>query len=284
MTAYLCKLFLYLCGEKNMLSKEIVHRTLDIVSLILNPNPISGIRFMADSIYSVLDLIEGDPFSDIAYKIAKSEITAALNIMSKIELEGDKNGALQRVLTHLESAFGLTKIYYREKILVSIKNFVGLISKSSPWIFSEESITINSDIIKMAFHITICHYLIGSSEELTIAMLVDDVPYYLNYEFLDYSKAFEKLLSNDVYNTIIEKRKYKFQNYVQFLAAAHNDFHNHHAPEGIIKSIPFDRARIIVEAKLRTLLRLNKFDSHDVTRIIQSTNSTLYYGKLKEFK
>lgn len=179
--------------------QNIVNRTIDIVNLAISPDPIKCIRLINSLIpYE-------DPISKLAYKLAKSELSAALEIIANFEHEGDLQGALNRILSHLESASILARNFYIEKIEeknVINKHFV-------PWFMSKNGQTVNEDIVKICFYQLVCHKLLGSSQE-RLYQVLSKVPLYSDYEFGNYTEAISRLFNERLWKNIICNRKNEF--------------------------------------------------------------------------
>lgn len=89
--------------------QKIVNRTIEIVNFAIQPNIIKCIRLINNL------LPYEDPISELVHRLAKSELSAALEIIANFEQEGDLQGALHRILSHLESALTLSTNFYLKK-------------------------------------------------------------------------------------------------------------------------------------------------------------------------
>lgn len=88
-------------------------------------------------------------------RVVISEMQSAHRIADKISCEKDRNGALQRILTHLESAYELE-------------------SSNSFWSFHSSDIDL---LNKLCFHIALCHKELGASNSLIAHWLIENTYY-----------------------------------------------------------------------------------------------------------
>lgn len=100
----------------------------------------------------ILILIDKDPLSEKMYQLMKNAKTT----MKEIEYEKDKDGAMQRCLTHLELVFS-TIMNHHDCELCKIKNMIfQSFTSGMSWIYSKESQAIYNDIVKIAFYQMVC--------------------------------------------------------------------------------------------------------------------------------
>lgn len=178
--------------------QSIINKTLDIVSLVISPDIIKCVRLMNSL------LLNEDPVSDLTNKLIKNEFSAALEIISNFEYEGDQRGALHRILTHLEFAFKLANQYYNKMAdSDSAKNSL------LPWFISKEGQMVHEDIVKICFYQLVCHKLLGSDIERLYHILFQ-VPIHTDYQLGNYTEAVSRLFPSELWDCIIANRKHNF--------------------------------------------------------------------------
>lgn len=149
-------------------------------------------------------LTEEDPFTKYSYKLAKTNIDIALNIMEHISEEGDKLGAIQRILTHLETAKKIISDVYIEKAskspLVDPKKFVIV------WCETGEAKELENSIVKITLFQLVFHTIIGSSEALLVKLIEENPNYYTFSTHHDFCNQAKRMISEDEWSRIEHER------------------------------------------------------------------------------
>lgn len=157
----------------------------------------------------MLLLMEKDPISEKMYKLCKIELHNAQVILNEIKFEKDKNGALQRCLTHLELSFGIIQEHYNSELL-KLKNVVfQSFANGMPWIYSKESQEIYNDMVKIVFYQIVCHKMLENENE-KLHSIVNRIPAITDYSFGAYTEGIENLLGKEQFQNILSYRQQNF--------------------------------------------------------------------------
>lgn len=237
--------------------QTIVNRALDIVSLTMSPDPIKCVRI----INSLLP--NEDPISILTNRLVKNELSSALDIISNFEYEGDKKGALHRILTHLEFALKLANDYYYKKSNAeNAKNYL------LPWVISKEGQTVHEDIVKICFYQVVCHKLLDSNDERLYHILLQ-VPIYTDYQFGNYTEAISKLFDLELWECIIANRKYDFADKMCGAANLIEQFPSYLLLSKLLQSFCMKKLQNYLEEKL----------NEEQAAMIINNNLHLYWNK-----
>lgn len=178
--------------------KNVISHAIDIIVLAQEPNPLSCIKLANNMITAE------DPISELVYNMAKSELSVAEGIMANFVYEGDKNGAIHRILTHLETAARMAIDYYKKK-----NNAENPINFMNPWFLTEKGKTVHGDIVRIQYYQCVLHTLLGSDSEC-IVRLLQQIPLYTDYQFGMYTDAVSRLFDTEEWENILIYRKYYF--------------------------------------------------------------------------
>ncbi|NTU70201.1 hypothetical protein HGB13_05325 [bacterium] len=129
------------------------------------------------------------------YKVATSEMKAAYNISKNINYEYDKKAALQRILTHLETAYELIS----EK-LDSRYNII-LISSD----FEVQN--------KLCYHIALCHKELGNADSIILDWMLNKTTIKGSFYFEDKKKL--KILLGGNYDEFHKKIYTGHERYIE---------------------------------------------------------------------
>lgn len=181
--------------------KNVISHAIDIIVLAQEPNPLSCIKLANNMITTE------DPISELVYNMAKSELSVAEGIMANFVYEGDKNGAIHRILTHLETAAKMAIDYYKKK-----NNAENPINFMNPWFLTEKGKTVHGDIVRIQYYQCVLHTLLGSDSECIVRLLQQIPPIYGLSVWHVYGCGFQIICTEEWENILIYRKYYFIEN------------------------------------------------------------------------